>query len=627
MRLPKFSLGAIAYLYFLSISTVGWSAANSASEPDIVNGEVTAVTLYRGQAQITREIDVTGEDGNIEVVVENLPEQTVPESLFAEGGERVEIRAVRYRTRAVGQTPREEVRQLDQQMLEHHQSLQLVRKRQELLKRRVEYLAKLEGFVAPTAQVELSKGVLDAETLERMTLFSFEQHEKIAKTEIDLAEEERVLNKKLQLLQRKKQEITAGASETRREAVLFLHKRGLAAAKVRLNYLVRNCGWSPSYTMRASDDRKNVQVEYNALIHQLTGENWDDVDLTLSTASPTLGAAGPGLAPFLVSLAPLSAPNRKSKSGNGIWYGQGVSKGQLRQQVAGFNEQKNAFYEQLGNSVRIVDNTKLSWDLNMFVCNGNLLEINGDSVALNVLQSSFQDEDDQVSLNYSLTGKVSVASRRDQQMIRIMQKDLNSEFYHVAAPVLNSYVYREAELMNDSDEDLLAGPMTVYLDGRFVGRGEIPTVARGQRFVIGFGADPQLRARRELVDRRDEVQGGNRETELNYRLVVENFRNEPTKVRLVDRLPHCDNGKEIRVTLVDSSDNLSTDALYQRDEHPVGILRWDIEAPASASGETARLVKYSYKVEYDRKYVVSLTSSQQTQQEDFEILQRNRLKR
>ena len=69
---------------------------------------------------------------------------------------------------------------------------------------------------------------------------------------------------------------------------------------------------------------------------------------------------------------------------------------------------------------------------------------------------------------------------------------------------MDSYVYREAELANSSDKDLLAGPITVYLDGRFVGRGEIPTVARGQSFVVGFGADPQLRARRALCSRRQE---------------------------------------------------------------------------------------------------------------------------
>jgi uncharacterized protein (TIGR02231 family) len=212
-------------------------------------------------------------------------------------------------------------------------------------------------------------------------------------------------------------------------------------------------------------------------------------------------------------------------------------------------------------------------------------------------------------------------------MVRIMQTDLASQFYHVAVPVLTSYVYREAELMNASDEDLLAGPMTAYLDGRFVGKGEIPTVARGQKFVVGFGADPQLRTHRELVKKDDAVQGGNRETRFEYRLVVENFGSQPAPVRVVDRLPHSERGADIRITLGEVSDPTSEDKLYQREERPMGLLRWDVEAPAGAAGETARLITYKYTVEYDRKFVVSLPSSKQTLQEEFERLQRERQKR
>jgi hypothetical protein len=181
--------------------------------------------------------------------------------------------------------------------------------------------------------------------------------------------------------------------------------------------------------------------------------------------------------------------------------------------------------------------------------------------------------------------------------------------------------------MNSSDEDLLAGPITVYLDGRFVGQGEIPTVARGQTFVVGFGADPQLRTRRELADKQDGVQGGNRETRFEYRLVVENFTGEVTPVRVLDRLPHAENGEDIRVTLGETSDPISADKLYQREERPMGLLRWDINVPEKAAGENARLIEYHYAVEYDRQYVVSLPASKQTLQEEFERLQRDRQKR
>ena len=41
-----------------------------------------------------------------------------------------------------------------------------------------------------------------------------------------------------------------------------------------------SCGWSPSYTIRAGEEQQDVRIECNALIHQMTGEDWSGVDLT-----------------------------------------------------------------------------------------------------------------------------------------------------------------------------------------------------------------------------------------------------------------------------------------------------------------------------------------------------------
>lgn len=599
----------------------------SASEP--VVGKATHVTLFRGQAQVTRTIPVEGTAGSVEIVVGNLPEQIQPNSLFAEGGDNVEIRAVRFRTRAVGEQPREEVRKLDREILDVQQQIQLTEKKQALMAKRTEYLGKLEGFVAPTAHSDLAKGVLDAEALERLTTFSFAEHEKIAEEEISLAKQAHDLNEQLALLQRKHEEITAGASRTEREAVLFLQKAAAGPAEVRLNYLVNNCGWSPAYTMRASDNRKKVRVEYNALIHQLSGEDWSEVNLTLSTASPALSASGPGLAPFHVSLASEASPNApgmQKQVGDDL-FGRGLSKGEILVQLQGLNQKKVESAQMANNATDFEDQNRFNWKLNSASYGVQQLEINGDATALSVLRSEKLDDTNGPTLSYSLPGSVGLASRADQQMVRIMQSEMESEFHHVAMPVLSSYVYREAELLNSGDKDLLAGPITVYLDGRFVGRGEIPTVARGQTFVVGFGADPQLRARRELVDKKDGVQGGNREIKFEYRLIVENFGSEKQVVRVLDRLPHAEGNEDIRVTLGEVSDPISVDKLYQREERPMGILRWDIEVPAKAAGESARLIKYHYVVEHDRQFVVSLPTSKQTLQEEFERLQRGRQKR
>ncbi len=594
------------------------------------DGRVTHVTLYRGQAQITRTVPVEGDAGPQEIVGGDLPEQVVQGSQFAEGGDAIEIRAVRYRTRAVGEEPREEVRALDEKIAAVQREIDLVAKKQALLATRTEYLNKLEGFVAPTAQTDLSKGVLDAKALQELTVFVFAERDKIVEDDVALAQQARDLAAQMELLNRQRAEVTAGASRTLREAVLFVEKHSGDAAEVRLNYLVNNCGWSPAYTIRAGADRANVRLEYNALIQQLSGEDWTNVAFTLSTASPALGAAGPGLAPFHVTLA--SAPVAGGEQGGyggidgRIGYGQGLSESQVAQQLDGLKSQQFDYAQAANNAVLFADQNRLGWNLNYFGCTIQQLEINGDATTLSVLRSEAA-EDEAPSLTYALGGGISLASRTDQQMVRIMQTDMPSDFYHVAVPVLTSFVYREAELKNSSDDDLLAGSMSAYLDGRFVGRGEIPTVARGQSFVVGFGADPQLRTRRELADKTDSLQGGNRETKFEYRLVIENYSGAALPVRVLDRLPHAENGADIEVTLGQTSDPLSDEKLYQRTERPMGLLRWDVQVPADAAGDDARLIEYAYAVEYDRQYVVSLPESKQQLQEEFERLQRGRQKR
>jgi len=611
----------VTILLCFPLGVVGQTLANSTTESaTAIVGRVSHITLYRGQAMVTREISVEGDAGGLEIVVENLPEQVVPNSLFAEGNEQVEVRAVRFRSRAVGEEPREEVRELDQQLRELQQQLELAGKQQQLLVQRSAYLDKLEGFVAPTASVELSRGVLDAETLKRISDYYFEQRERIAREEVEFKQRVEDINGEMVLLNRKRAELTHGATKTMREAVLFLQKHAAGNETIRLNYLVGGCGWSPTYAMRAAADRQQVRLEYNALIHQLSGENWDNVVLTLSTASPTLSATRPGLAPFHLALGATSLPNAPGNPA------MPMSKGEVKQQIDSLINRQAGYAQQASNAMNFRDNTNLSWGLNDVASRFQCMELTADPNAMSVLRRDSAGKGDGPSLSYQLAGTVSLASRSDQQMVRIAQSELGSQFYHVATPVLTPYVYREAELLNDSKEDLLAGPMTVYLDGRFVGQGEIPTVARGQTFVVGFGADPQLRTRRELADKQESVQGGNRELRIAYRLVVENFTDEPTRVRVVDRLPHSERSEDIRVTLGEMSDPLSEDKLYLRRERPMGLLRWEVDIPANAAGENARLIEYQYAVEYDRKFQVTLPSGKQLQ-EDFERLQRSRQKR
>ncbi|MGZ3471853.1 MAG: mucoidy inhibitor MuiA family protein, partial [Isosphaeraceae bacterium] len=266
------------------------------------------VTLYRGQAMVTRTIPIEGAKGSKELVVGDLPEQVVADSLFAEGGGGIEVRAVQFRSRAVGEEPRNEVRKVDEGIEQVNDKLLENTKAQERLTKQTTFLDQLDGFVAASAKSDLAWGVLDAAALEKVTLFSFGQRDKLAGASVTLAKEAKELNNHLSLLQRRRGELTSGALRTVREALLFVDKRGEGQGSVRLSYLVGQCEWSPAYTFRAGGDRKQIRVECNGLIQQMSGEDWGDVQLMLSTASPSLSASGPGLAAFSVTLNKEAAP-------------------------------------------------------------------------------------------------------------------------------------------------------------------------------------------------------------------------------------------------------------------------------------------------------------------------------
>ena len=78
-----------------------------------------------------------------------------------------------------------------------------------------------------------------------------------------------------------------------------------------LSYKVGNCGWTPQYTVRGRTAQKTFELRYSALVRQMSGEDWKDVKLTLSTASPSIAATRPMLTPLhIVSVDPTRLDGR-----------------------------------------------------------------------------------------------------------------------------------------------------------------------------------------------------------------------------------------------------------------------------------------------------------------------------
>ncbi len=276
--------------------------------------------------------------GSLELVVTPLPPQTVNSSLYSEGTDGIRVLTTRFRTRPVKEDTREEVRKLDGEVKKLQEAAQKLQADIKAVEANMQMLGKLEGFTGVTTIQTTEKAVLNGETIIMLSKYVMDTRSEKAKELVALQQQLQNNAEQVAFIQRQLQELAAGHSRTERDAVIVVEKNNAAAGKVRLNYLVDAASWRPQYKLRAGKAEKDpVQVEYLAAVMQQTGEEWNNVEVTLSTAQPMLNAAPPELEMLEVAVIPRGAPVPAAQAGN-----QGRNSGELRLQAQrDYNDRKS----------------------------------------------------------------------------------------------------------------------------------------------------------------------------------------------------------------------------------------------------------------------------------------------
>ncbi len=546
-------------------------------------GTVSKVTVYRGQALVTRNIDIDLPENTSEIIVGKLPERIVPESLYALTSGDIKVLSVRYREKAVMEDTREEVKQLDADIENINTQIHQATIRKGHLDNQWAMFIKLREFAVDAKNEDINRGLLAFEPISKLADFIQSKGQEYIEQYLAYEEQINELKKQLELLNRKHQELMAGRSRTEREAILFLSRNNSKKISIELNYLVNGANWQQQYNLRANPQKSNVLIEYNAVVNQTSGEDWNGVTLSLSTAEPTMVAAPPILEPMLVSLSSSVQPQMQ----------------QTEQQIFSGADQASQFQRSRRSNISkgIAANTMLNdlaRDNQSFLLNADRREIEEFNQRMAEISRI-----EGISVTYDLTGGLTLPSRSDQQLITIASINTKADFTLIATPLLTDYVYLQADLLNDSDTILLPGQASIFRNGEFVGRSQLPQVTIGETFTAGFGIDSQIQVAHELEDKTTRIQGGNRIDTYNYRIALNNYKNTAVELQLLDRLPHSDNSS-IKIDLEKSEPALSENSEYMRTIGKKGILRWDLQLPPNSINQDATIVQYSYTMEYDR---------------------------
>lgn len=565
----------------LAIVAVTCSAPATLADPLTTSGTISTVIVYRGQALVTRTLTVDIPAGTSELIVKDLPARIVPESIYAQTSDGTKVLSVRYREKAVMEDTREEVRQLEAEIEQAKRRLNHTESEYKHFDLQWQMFAKLRDFTVAAVRSDLDRGLLVFEPVENLTTLIEDKGLEYHKHKMELEDKIADLKKELELLDRKHQELVADQSRTEREAVLFVSRDGQTRPSIRLSYLVNGANWQQQYNLRADPASSNVLIEYNAVVNQASGENWDGVALSLSTAEPTMVAAPPILDPMLVGLsAPMPAEQAQ------------------RQAMVGASQ---ASQYQQSRKANIKRGIAANAELNLLAIDNQAFVLRAGQKELEEFQKRIAEiaRTEGVSVTYELPGKLTLPSRSDQQLVSIASITAKAGFTLIATPLLTDYVYLQAKLLNESDTVLLSGPASIFRDGQFVGRSQLPQVTIGETFIAGFGIDSQVQVVHELEEKKTHIQGGNRIDTYNYRIALSNYKTAPVELQLLDRLPYTDDAS-IRIELEKTTPQLSTDGEYLRALRKKGILRWDLELAPDTVDQDATVVRYSFTMEYDR---------------------------
>jgi len=552
-----------------------------ASAAQVTTGEVAEVTAYRDKAMVTRVVQVTGATGLMELVVSDLPEHVIPATLAAEARGNSTVHSVTYRTRAVSGSDRPEVRDLDNKIAAVRKQLKEIQAYEQLLQKKEGIITNLETFTASTEKTELQQGVLKFQELKQLTDYGLTKHQEYVKEGLDLQDRRTAAEKQLGLLERTRAEVTKSYSREQREALVHLTKDSPQPTTVTLRYLVNNVSWSPQYNLRAAEARDSVRVEYNALVRQMSGEDWTGAQLTLSTAQPSFSAEPPLLEPLKVALGPV----------------------QMLEEQTVIELISSNVAQRASKQAALQQRQKVQADLNLHAAQEQFLELTQREAAIKAGREGARRVEG-VSATYKLPQPVSLASRTDEQILQIATVELPCTFHHMAAPVLTDFVYEEAAATNTSSYVFLPGSYDSYLNGEFVGKGELELIAGGEDFKVGFGADPQVQVTKTLVSKSERTEGGNRVSEFEYKLEIANFRDDDVRIKLMDRIPYSESSS-IKVRLVETKPQLSQDTEYRKTGYKKGLLHWDLNAPAHAVNDKSMTVAYKFSVAHERGKAIS----------------------
>jgi uncharacterized protein (TIGR02231 family) len=535
--------------------------------PQAVEATPTVVTVYPDRAWVEREAHVELAAGAQEVVIGPLPDSIHPDSIQATATGPAAVTDVAYRIRREA-TPAAQRNTLAQALQAAEDALFKVMNRAAVLDADEAFLDGLRAKAVAHAGDTAGTAALDTVAAARQMEFIAKRLGEVLDARIGVRRAQESAQQAVDAA-RAKLNASGGSSVVYRELVVRLQVAKATASTITVSALESRAAWSPVYDARINATTGDVTLDYRGQVVQTTGEAWDNVQMTLSTAEPSSSLEPPSIGSWIVRE---SRPPPPASAGRPTRRTRGLA---VENEYAGLEMEAMADSDAVGSGASFKQ-----------------AAIVGGSP---------------VNVTYTLPGRVDVPSDGGaDRRLHIGDTSLEGELVHLAVPSKTDEVFLMAEATNPGPYLLLPGPASLFVDGGFVGRTGMPTTAPGEPVRLPFGPLPSITTKRSVKTNRATkgLFGDSSQFLQDITVVIENSSNQAVTVRVMDHRPVSQNEK-IKVTIDNLSAALSSDPQYVRDEKPRGILRWDIEVPANAVGKDAMSLTWTLDVRWPKSMAIT----------------------
>lgn len=498
------------------------------------------VVVYIQGAQIINKTTFSVPEGRTSILFSDLSPNITPNSIQVSGLGDVSIAAINYRINYLK-------KESETEKLKSLKALLDVKERKSILiTNKIGALQQEEALLTKNMQINTEH---QSAPISKLKEYAAYYRNRIAgiRTEIYDANRNQIpLQKEISDLQREINKHESLNAERRGEIELLLDAPLQTSLNLLVTFNVSEAAWRPTYDIKTDNSEDPLLFTYKANVYQQTGNDWDNVELTLSTGNPSLNTEKPIVYPYYLNF-------RR----NTVITGQALE----QEVVMAMGVKRQSALEKMApKKIPVMVKTE-----NM------------------------------TSTQFNIAKKYSIPSSSETTAVMIDEFSIPATYEYYAAPLLNPKVFLTAKVTDWENFDILPGNAKIYFDGSFAGTTTLHPQQTDKEMVISLGVDADIAVKREKINNLKDKSffGNTRIIKRNYVINLKNNKARSIEITLVDRVPISQNS-EIKVEDLDydhAKYNLNT-----------GVITWKLNLKPK---EMTKL-EFSYEIKYPKDRTINL---------------------